>query len=204
MKTIKRLGYTLIHPFAGFNDCIETKRFPLAQVWIILALLFLGSVLQQQYSGFLFNFHDPNELNILFVFGRTVMLFLLWCAANWAITTLFEGKGTLRQIMYASAVAIIPYVISLYLYTLLSNVMLQEEQAFLTIIQWAGILFSVFVMMAALMTIHDYTLRQVTLSALASVAFILIVLFLAVIIFSLFQQAYGFFKDVFNELALLL
>ena len=106
--------------------------------------------------------------------------------------------------MYVSVVALIPYTVSLYLYTLLSNVMLQDESAFLIIIQWAGILFSLFVLMAALMTIHDYTLRQVILSTLSSLAFILIVLFLAVIIFSLFQQAYGFFKDVFNELSLML
>lgn len=204
MKTLKRIGHTLIHPFAGFTDCMETRYFPLAQVWIILAFLFLGSVLHQQYSGFLFNYNDPYALNILLIFAKTVVLFFLWCGANWAITTLFEGKGTFRQIMYASAVALLPYVVSLYLYTLLSNVMLQEEQAFLTIIQGAGILFSVFVLMAALMTIHDYTLRQVVLSTLSSLAFILIVLFLVVIIFSLFQQVYGFFKDVFNELSLML
>ncbi len=204
MKVFKRLGHILIHPFAGFGDCIEQGYFPMKQVWGILALLFLGSILQQQYSGFLFNYHDPDSLNILLIFGKTIVLFFLWCAANWAITTLFEGKGTFRQIVYVGAIAVIPYTVSLYLYTLLSNVMLQEESAFLTIIQWVGILFSLFVLMAALMTIHDYTLKQVILSTLSSLAFILIILFLAVIIFSLFQQAYGFFKDVFNELSLML
>ena len=67
MKAFKRLGYTLIHPFSGFRDCMEQSYFPLIQVWIILALLFLGSVLQQQYSGFLFNYHDPDSLNILLI-----------------------------------------------------------------------------------------------------------------------------------------
>ena len=203
MKILKRLGRTIFHPFAGFSDCVETRYFPLSHALVILALFFLGSIAERQWTGFLYNYNNPETLNILLIFGKTVVLFFLWCGANWAITTLFDGKGTFRQIVYASAVALVPYVTAMLLNILLSNLMTTEESAFRTILLWAGILLSGFVLLAALTTVHDYSLQQAVGSALFSLLFILIVLFLAVIIFSLFQQAFGFFKDVFNELALI-
>ena len=204
MITIKRLWHTLCHPFAGFTDCVEERYFPLSHSLIILLALFSGSVANRQLSGFLFNYSNPNTLNLLLIFCQTVGLFFLWCGANWAITTLFDGKGAFRPIVYASSVALIPYTAYLWLGTMLSNVLAPGEEAFMVILRWAGILFSLFILQCALITIHEYSLGRAVWSSLFSLLFIAIVLFLAIIIFSLFQQAFGFFQDVYNEITFML
>lgn len=203
-KTLRRLGHTIFHPFAGFGDCVEENFFPVSHGLFVLILFFLCTIASQQWTGFLFNYTNPESLNILLIFAKTVILFFIWCGANWAITTLFEGKGSFRQIFYVSSVSLVPYVTVLLLNTLLSNLVTPDEGTFLSILKWAGILLSVFVLLAALMTIHDYTLEKVIVSTLFSLIFIIIILFLAIIVFSLFQQAFGFFKDVFNELTFML
>jgi len=199
MTAIKRLWHTLCHPFSGFGDCVEQRYFPVSHVLLLLLIFFGGSIAARQLSGFLFNYNNPDTLNILLVFCSTVGLFLLWCGANWAITTLFDGKGTFRQIIYVSAVSLIPYIAGQWVETLFSNFLLPEEAPFLIILRCAVILYSVFVLVCALVTIHEYTLGRVVWSTLFTLGFIAIVLFLAVIVFSLFQQSFGFFKDIYNE-----
>ncbi len=41
----------------------------------------------------------------------TVVLFIIWCIANWCLTTLMDGKGKFNHIYMATAYAFTPYVL---------------------------------------------------------------------------------------------
>lgn len=77
-----------------------------------------------------------------------------------------------------------------------------EEGAFLTVIEAFALLYSVFIFMAAMMTIHDYTLMKATFSVALSAAGIVFVLFLLVLFFGLLQQVTLFAQTIYMELQL--
>ena len=129
-----------------------------------------------------------------------VGVFLLWTIVNWAISTLFDGKARTKQIWFFSSVALFPYSISLFIKVILSNVLVSDEGIFLSWIVYIGIAWSVFLLCVALMIIHDYSFGKVILSSIFSIIGIIVIAFIAVLVFSLFQQIYGFFQDIVSEI----
>ena len=103
MKTyIRRLFAPLAHPVGGFDDYRERRFFPLLPSLIVLALFFFARVAQQQLTGFIFNWDNPQEMNVWFILLETIGLFVIWVGCNWAVSTLLDGKGRFREIWVVS------------------------------------------------------------------------------------------------------
>lgn len=204
MKKVKRfqkqLRHTLFHPGDGFTDFMEHKQRHGGFVFLVVVSLFLVQIIQRQLTGFHFNNNRLEELNVFFILIQGVGVFILWISCNWAISTLFEGKARLRDIAFFSAVALVPYILSMLVSTVLSNVLLPTESMFMTITQWVGILWSLFLLVRGMMIYHDYTFQKVLWSGLLSIGLILVIVFVCVLGFSLFQQVFNFGDAVFKEL----
>lgn len=200
MTTFKRCLTAMIHPARTFSDMWERRDYGYKSSFVILAVLFVIKVLERQLTGFAFNYNDPDELNVLIIFAAVAGGFLLWVVMNWMLSTLFEGKAHVRDIWLFSSWSLQPYILCSALGTLLSNVLVPDEGIFLTWLSALGILWSIAMLFVALVIIHDYTFFKVLWSSLATVAGIVIVLFLAVLCFSLCQQIFGFISDIISEI----
>lgn len=95
-----------------------------------MLLLYILSVLEETAGGFLFTSYDAVTFNSLLVFARTVGLILLWVVVNWAVASLFEGKGRLRDILTVVCYSLLPLLLIKLLALPLSHVMLLEEGTF--------------------------------------------------------------------------
>lgn len=199
-RFVKLLGHTLIHPADGFTDYKEKNCCPPAVGAAVAVLFFAARILQVQLTGFYFNYNRPERMNIGFLFVQTICVFVLWVACNWAVATLSDGKGTVRQIWFFSAVALFPYVLSILLNILLSNVLQPTESMFMTIVNAVGILWGLLILFAGMMTFHDYSLGEVIRSCLFTLALILVVVFICVLALSLFQQVFNFLDAVVREI----
>lgn len=197
---IKRLLSPLAHPIAAFEDFREKNTFPLLPSFVILLLFFLARIMERQFSGFIFNLNDPEKINVFFIFLETIGIFLLWVGCNWAVSTLFDGKGRVREIWVVSAISLIPYVAGIYLYVLFSNLLAEDEGVFLSWMLALGLLYSALLLFGALSAVHEYTFGKVLWSSLITIGFMLIILFVCVLLFSLFQQFCGFFRDLMKEI----
>ena len=80
------------------------------------------------------------------------------------------------------------------------NLLLEHEGTFMTWVVAVGMLYSVLLMLGALSVIHEYTIGKVLWSCLLTLAFMVIILFVCVLLFSLFQQVIGFFEDLYTEI----
>jgi hypothetical protein len=49
-------------------------------------------------TGFIFNDASIKDVNAWYALAQTFGLVVLFAVANWAVTTLFEGKGKLKDI----------------------------------------------------------------------------------------------------------
>lgn len=178
------------------------RLWPLSPTVIILLCWYAVEILAAYGTDFKFNYRNLTEINILYTLGATIGLYALFVVVNWAVTTLMDGKGKLREILCACSYALIPYVLAKACCVGVSHLLTMEEGAFITIIEAFALLYSVFLFMAAMMTIHDYSLSKAIFSVLLSAAGIVFVLFLLVLFFGLMQQVTLFGQTIYMELQL--
>lgn len=202
MSHWKRILKVLSRPSSELYEMKYYKLWPIWPTVIILLCWFAAEVLSAYSTDFKFNYRNLTEINILYTLGATIGLYLMFVVVNWAVTTLMDGKGKLREIFCATSYALIPYAAAKVFCVCLSHFVIMEEGAFLTVIEAFALLYSVFIFMAAMMTIHDYTLMKATFSVALSAAGIVFVLFLLVLFFGLLQQVTLFAQTIYMELQL--
>lgn len=190
----------LIHPFDGFYEVKEEGKGSAALAAAIVLIFFFAAIVQRQNTGFTFNKNDLDDLNIWLVAAKTLVLYGLWVVGNWAVATWMDGEGKAVQIAVVSAYSIIPYVTSIILVSLLSNVLVMEEGVFLHYLTVVAMLWSAVLMLIGLQTIHDYGFVRNLQAMAMTLAAMGIMVFLAVLFYTLFQQAYVFLLTIYNEL----
>ena len=200
MKKTAVLLRILNHPADEYEDLKYKKdwNFPLS--CLLLAAWAIAEILQQQVTDFKFNTNNTRNFNVLYVLAATLGLFVIWVLINWAITTLLEGKGRIKEIWVSCTYALVPYIAATLLCVLLSQVLTLEESAFLTVIRILGLLYTAFLLITALKVIHSYSFGKTMLCILLTVLGMVFVLFLIVLFFGLIQQVFLFFQTIYMEL----
>ncbi len=195
------LNYMMKHPVDGFENMRWKKAGSVKYAIVIILFWFLASIFENRLYGFQFRAEPDKIFNIIPHFVRTILLFLTWTAGNWAVCTLLDGKGTMKQIFIYSAYAMLPYVISIYAEIMLSHILIREEQIVIDMIHLTGISWTALLLFSAVRTMHQYTFRK-TLSAICLTVFtMLIILCLLVLLLVLFQQIYNFIFAIYTEIA---
>nr|WP_243864307.1 YIP1 family protein [Paenibacillus castaneae] len=189
-----------MHPFDSFYAVKEEGKGSLLASALIVLVFFFATIFKRQSTGYTFNLADLSALNIWLIAAKTIVLYALWVAGNWAVATWMDGEGKAKQIAIVSAYASIPYVAAVILTTLFSRVLVQEEGMFLGYITTIAMVWSALLMFIGLQTIHDYGAVKTLQSALLTFAAMAIVVFLVMLFYTLFQQMYVFVYTIYNEM----
>lgn len=200
-KTLKYSLYVIFHPFDGFWDLIHEKRGSLGAATVIFIMVILTQIWTWTYSSFPFYFPQWEYFNLFMQVLPTIVLFFIWCIANWSLTTLMDGKGKLSHIYMASAYALTPYVLIKIPLIFLTYVITLEEMAYYTVFDNICIAWCVILMIAAMMMIHDYTIGKALFSSFLTIVAMMIIIFLVVMFFSLITQSFGYFVALYKEIA---
>lgn len=121
-------------------------------------------------------------------------------AANWCFCTLMDGKGSYGEICTVCSYALLPYLLVRNLTTLFSRVMTLDEGILLTYSVILSLVWSFFLLFSGLQEIHEYTEGKTVGSLLLTVVGVLIILFLLLLLATVFQQLSVFVRTVFLEL----
>ena len=197
-----KVRYTLFHPGEGgyvlarHTDVKKTGIFSLC----VLGVWFFASVVDWQYSGFIFNPNNPEEFEVLFHLLKTFGLFALWVVAGWFVSNLMDSSARLTDLTVVSATALLPYITGVLLHTAASNLLAKEEGGFLTAMQVILILWSAAILIGGFREIHEMSFRGALLSILFTLLGILLILFMALLLWSLFQQVFVFFAQLWDEI----
>ena len=157
-------------------------------------------VVDWQYSGFIFNPNNPEEFEVLFHLLKTFGLFALWVVAGWFVSNLMDSSARLTDLTVVSATALLPYITGVLLHTAASNLLAKEEGGFLTAVQVILILWSAAILIGGFREIHEMSFRGALLSILFTLLGILLILFMALLLWSLFQQVFVFFAQLWDEI----
>lgn len=193
--------HTLIHPIDGFENMRWKKSGSLGIAFFIVFMLFLGEIADGRLYGAQFYISYDKMFNIVPYIVRSVLLFAAWVVGNWSVCTLLDGEGTMKNICIYSAYSLIPYVLQLFLRTLLSHFLIRDELVFMDIIKWVCIGWSVILLFSAVKTVHQYTLPKTFAAAALTVAAMFIMFVLLVLFLSLLQQVYVFVYTLYTEIS---
>ncbi len=200
VESLKYSLYVMTHPFDGFWDLTHEKRGSMAAAHTLLILTFLTNLWNMRFESFLFNNTRWERINIWSQVAGILAPLLLYVVANWCLTTLFDGKGRMRDVYMGMCYSLTPYILIMNPVTIISNVVTKEEGSFLTYFEvialvWAGVW-----ILISVMQIHDYSLMKAIFAIAFSVVGMMIIVFLIMLFFSLISDAIAFFISIGKEI----
>ncbi|MWV43719.1 DUF1282 domain-containing protein [Paenibacillus sp. HJL G12] len=193
--------YTILHPFNGFWEMKYERKGRLSVAFIIVALLVIAMIVKRQFNGFVINFNDPEQLNSLDELKFIVLPFLLWCIANWSLTTLMDGEGKFTEIIIATAYSLLPLVLIYFPQVLYSNVITADESSFYYLLNTVALIWFVWLLFTGTMTVHQYSAGKTIVTMLLTLVVMGIIIFLGVLFFSMLQQMINFVSSIYKEIS---
>ena len=192
--------HVITHPFDGFWDLIHEKRGTLAAAHTFLFLFLAVRILKLILTSFQFINAPIQYLNILEQAASLALPFLVLCIANWAMTTLFEGKGRFRDIYMAMCYALVPYILIQLPMVIISNGLTFEEGSIFTVMLSVSVIWCVFLVFIGLMQIHDYGPGKTLIFIIVTIVGAMVIIFLALTFFSLLSDALAYFVSLYREI----
>lgn len=199
---LKYLFYLIYHPFDGFWDLKHEKRGNSQISFILIILLLLTMILRRQVTGFIFNNNTPESINFFSETFNVLVPFFLWCIANYAISTLTDGKGTFIDVVMVTAYALTPIIILNLPMLILSNVIVFDERAIYDVLGGISLVWSGLLLLIGMKTIHQFEMFRTVIFILATVLGMAVIAFLSILFLSLVQQMYNFALLIYLELSL--
>ncbi len=199
-QSLRYAFHVITHPFDGFWDLIHEKKGTLAAANTFLALFLIVRVLKLICTNFQFISAPIQHINVFEEIGSLLLPFIVLCIANWAMTTLFDGKGRFKDIYIGMCYALVPYVLIQLPMILVSNMLTFEEGSFYSVLLNFSVIWCVFLVFVGLMEIHDYGPGKTFIFLIVTVVGAGVILFLMLVFFSLLSDAVAFFVSFYREI----
>lgn len=190
----------ILHPFDQFYELRHYGGGSALYVALILIAWFLAAVMQRQNTGYIFNYNNTADLNILIILAKTAGLFVLWTVGNWTVSIFSGGIGHFWDIVYTSAYCLIPFIFFQLVSTALSNVLTINEGGFVNYAVMIGIIWSSGLMWIGLRQIHDQEFLQTLIYMILTVLVMAVIFFLIVLFYTLISQLVIFLQTVYKEI----
>ncbi len=200
LDTLRFALYCITHPMDGFWDLTHEKRGSLAAANTILILTLVCRVSKLYFTNFMFLSVYWEGINIFLYLASVIFPLALWCVGNWGLTTLFEGKGTLKQIYMATCYALTPYALIQFPLMIFSNVVTVEEAEFYTVFSVLSIIWAGLLIIVAMMEIHEYSISKTIFFTIGSLFAMLVMIFILLLFFSMISQGVAYFVSMCREI----
>ena len=200
IKSLKFALYCTTHPIDGFWDLTHERRGTYAAANTILFLTILTRILRLKYTSFIFIQVYWEDLHILTYVASILIPLGLFVVGNWALTTLFDGKGRLGQVYMATCYALTPYILINVPLMIFSNFITTEEAQFYSVVGMIALIWVAFIGILGMSQVHEYSFGKNILFLIATVFAMLVMIFLLMLFFSMISQGVAYFVSIAKEL----
>lgn len=194
--------YILTHPIKGFEDFKREKKGKLWVGVLFMCFLVFLNIMEYQYTGFIISTVDINKLNSLREISTVFGLIIIITFANWSITTLFDGKGKVKEIFTMIGYALFPLCWAKLLGLFASNFLTQNEAAMYSLIIALGTFLMGYMCFFGFLCIHEYGLIKSIVTLVFTALAALVICFIGILTFDLFQKMAGFVYTLYQEISL--
>ena len=193
--------HVIFHPFDGFWDLKHEKRGSVRSAFVILLITIVVYFYNSIGQGYIFNPRPSTAMNIMGAISAVVAPLLLWVVANWCLTTLFEGEGSMSDIFTACCYCLTPLPLLVLPVTIASNFLTANEGGLISMLSsfayiWLGIL-----LVLAMQVTHDYSVGKNLLTCVATIVGMAFLMFLGILFSSLMAKIVSFVTNIIEEIS---
>ncbi len=200
LSSLRYALYVIVHPFDGFWDLTHEKRGSVGAATLIILAVLVTRLIGLQHTSFLFsNVYWP-EVNILQQCMSIILPLGIFVVGNWGLTTLFEGKGTLKDVYMMTGYALTPFVLIGLPMIFISNALTMEEAAFYDVFASITLIWCGALLLCGMMQVHDFGLAKTLLFTLLTLLAMVIIIFLLLLFFTLVGDGVGYFASIYREI----
>ncbi len=190
----------LVHPIGSWEDFKYEKK---GKTWVAIfysIMMIFAIIIQKTSSGFLTGLNVAKDFNIISTISIIVLAILVATIANWCITTISDGKGTMIQIFRVIGYSFFPYVwISLFS-TILGNFVVENEVVYVVFFNTLAIVLTVYLIFFGLRGIHEYGILHNILTIIGTIVGIVIIIFASLLFVFIIQQLWGWIVAIYSEI----
>lgn len=192
--------YVMTHPFDGFWDLKHEKRGSMRAAHVHVLIMIIVMLCKRQLTAFLFNPNDLMAFNPVAVIGNSLLPFVLWVVSNWCFTTLMDGEGTIKDVYIASAYALVPFSIINIIAIGASYFLTEETGALYSLLNIGGMIILGAMLFFGQMVTHQYGFGKAVLTALLTVAGIMVMIYLGLLFCRVITNIVTFVSSLIYEL----
>lgn len=191
----------MMHPVDGFYEMKYEKNGRYSVALLNFFLIWISYAIFNQYGSVVVNQTNPLSYNALVDFGTVLTMFVLFCVSNWSVTSLMDGEGKIGEIAMAICYAMTPIILTFIPMTLFSHVMAEGETAFYFLVIGVATAYFVILVFAGIMTVHNFSPGKTMGIIFLTVIAMLIIVFLIMLLSTLWSQLYVFVYSIYIELS---
>ncbi|MGC9771524.1 YIP1 family protein [Fervidobacterium changbaicum] len=177
----------LRHPLDTFYYIQRRKHGSVLSATIIYVIFFL--VIQFDYFGrsFIFNL-NVHDRSVGFVLLASAAPTMLWVFANYLVSSINDGRGTLRDIYIFTAYSFAPYILFQPFVILLTYILTYNEAFIVSFVSMILITWSAVLLFTGVKEIHDYGVLDTIKSILLTLVWIFVIILVYSIVYMLWDQ----------------
>lgn len=191
--------HVILHPFDGFWDLKHEKRGSVRGALCIVALTVLAVTYNMVGSAYLFG--GGQQVNLMSPIMIVLAPLMLWCVANWCLTTLFDGEGSFKDIFIATSYALLPLPLIMIPTTILTNFLSLSEAEFVTLFMAIAYIWVGGLIFFGSMTTHGYSMGRNVAITFFTIIGMVFILFIILLFTNLIQRMVGFVSEIITEIS---
>ncbi len=203
MGYVKELRFSfrvIFHPFDGFWDLKREHRGSLRAALTFVALLIFLTTFEKQSTGFLFNKVRLSDINVVVDILTVGLVYGLWCVANWCLTSLMDGEGSMKDILISMGYAIVPMLLIRLPMVIMSLFITADEGTFYYVLNVFSYIWTGFLVFFGTMVTHQYSFKKTVVTCLCTILGMAIIVFIGLLFFNVIQQMITFGVTIYREI----
>ena len=192
--------HLIFHPFDGFWDLKHEKRGSLRGALFYLVLALIAICYNSVGRAYIFNPRASYASMFMTCISLLVPV-LLWVAANWCLTTLFDGEGSIKDIFIATCYSLVPLILFMIPATAITNVLTLSEASIYNMLMTLGWVWVGILIFFGTMVTHDYSLMKNVITTIGTVVGMAFIMFCGVLFSTLLVKMVNFISGIVTEIS---
>ena len=191
--------HVIFHPFDGFWDLKHEKRGSVRGAVFYLVLALIAVCYNSVGKAYIFNPRASYSSMFMTCISLLVPV-ILWVIANWCLTTLFDGEGSIKDIFIATCYSLVPLILFMIPATALTNVFTLNEASIYNMLISIGWTWVMLLLFFGTMVTHDYSLLRNVLTSIGTIVGMAFIMFCGVLFSTLLVKMVNFISGIVTEI----
>ena len=186
-------------PVDGYDDIKRYGSFSNRGAWIYLLAFFASYLIWIYETNFLFNGLIPSEINLIEQIIGVFVPFGLWVVSNYLVCSIRDGDGKLSEVFQASALTLLPMVITFPILTIISHALTLNESFIYELFYGIGLTLTIIYFFIMVKEIHFYDFKPTFKNIFITLFTAIMLLSMTLIIVFLLGEVYQLVADIIQE-----